>query len=79
MANPTAIAFKQDIEVAMIRNGIRSKSELARQCNIPYSTLHPKINNPNLLTVEELRVLISVLNLDEMSVGKFLQLKSRRR
>ena len=64
----TVRAVRTEIEDAMERKGV-TRTQLSQLTDIPYSSLCRKLNNPSLMSLADLVVILSVL-------GKEIEVKS---
>lgn len=64
--------FIAAVRVGQGKAGLLQKKELADASGIPYSTLRKRLDNPEKLTVEELRQLIAAIPLSPAAVLSFV-------
>lgn len=60
------------IKSQQIRRAIRTQHDLAKLVNSSYMTTNKKVNNPETLTVEELRTWIITLDIKKEDVIDFI-------
>lgn len=58
-------AFRAELRAAMERQGMRNWRELIIHWGLPERTGYDRIQQPETMTIRELRVLCAVLRLDE--------------
>ena len=65
----TSKKISEAIEIGMIQRGL-NRQQLADRCGIPYSSLCRKLNNPSLMSLAELALVMSAL-------GKEIEVKNK--
>ena len=63
-------AFRAELRAAMERQGMRSWRDLIRHWGLPEATGYGRIRQPETITVQELRVLCTVLRMSDEDKGR---------
>jgi predicted transcriptional regulator len=69
--NPEAIRkdrFRAAVGHGQVDAGLMSKKDLAEAAGIPYTTLWKRLEDPDKMTVEELKKLLSAVHIDPGAV-----------